>query len=791
MQRLTFISLLILAAVPSNLHAQQVPTDPTSTHIFPAGGRRGTSVPVRVGGECLPPRTRWRLFGEGVTAPPILGERAVARDEPSLRRKPQEIQVTYPKEWQSTIEIAADAPLGSKYWRLSCARGGTGARTFIVGDLPEFIETEPNSQPAAAELLTLPVTLNGQIAGERDMDYFRFAAQAGEIISVDVMSARLGSPLEVLVEIHDASGQRLPVQEARAGCDPVFAFRVPIAGEYRLIVTNLTYRGGPDHVYRITLSAAPHVMAAFPSGWHAGQSRELELFTLTGARVPEVFRHTLAFPADKRGEFSFHRDGDSNPLTLDAGDVPEVVEQEPNDTSAAAQEVSWPTTINGRFTTTADEDWFAFTARQGVLFAIDCKPFPRDTSALPVLTVTDEAGKVLAQSSAVTDTERIARLEWRAPADGRFRLRVRDLQQHARGGWDFIYRLSLREAVPDFTLSLPVDAVNCLQGGKADLDLQVRRNGGFSDPIDLTVEGLPAGVTVEPKQVPAGAATVKLSFTVEADARSAASTLRIVGRAMIAGQPVHHVTLARHQGRDADGVTMGSPTLDHVQLTVQHKPTFKLHCNEAYQYAYRGTLYPYLMEVERLDGFDGPITLQMADRQNKDLDSIEIRELTIPPGQSQVMLPIYLPETMHINVQAHSNVYAQGYVMFKDRWGDEQSQLVVSTMRCMIRTLPPVAKLKTVEREVVCQSDGSVDCHLILDRTANFSGSMRVEFIDPASRSRFTAEPVTIREGQSTATLTVRHHGSDSPSGAVLRFRGVGDLSDGAQVVSEATVIVR
>ncbi|MBI5761146.1 MAG: hypothetical protein HZA46_21690 [Planctomycetales bacterium] len=791
MYRLTFLCLFMLAFVPTSVRAQQVPTDPTSTHIFPAGGRRGTSVPVRVGGECLPPRTHWQLFGEGVTAPPILGERAVSRDEPSPRRKPQEIQVTYPKEWQSTIEIADDAPLGSKYWRLSCARGGTGARPFVVGDMPEFIETEPNSQPATAESLTLPVTLNGQISGERDMDYFRFTAQAGEIISADVMAARLGSPLEALVEIHDASGERLPVQEARAGCDPVLAFRVPTTGEYRLIVTNLTYRGGPDHVYRITLSAAPHVMAAFPSGWQAGQSRELELFTLTGASTPEVFRHTLAFPMDKHGEFNFHRAGNANPLSLDAGDVPEVVEQEPNDATTVAQEVSWPTTINGRFATAADEDWFAFTARQGVLFAIDCKPFPRDTAALPVLTVTDEAGKTLAQSSAVTDTERIARLEWRAPADGRFRLRIRDLQQHARGGWDFIYRLSLREAVPDFTLSLPVDAFNCLQGAKADLDLQVRRHGGFSDPIDLTVEGLPAGVTVEPKQVPAGAATVKLAFTVEPDVRSAASTLRINGRAMIAGKPVDRVTQTRHLGRDADGVTIGSPMLDHVQLTVQHKPTFKLHCNEAYQYAYRGTLYPYLMEVERLDGFDGPITLQMADRQNKDLDSIEIRELTIPPGQSQVMLPIYLPETMHINVQAHSNVYAQGFVTFKDRWGDEQSQLVVSTMRCMIRTLPPVAKLKSVEREVVWQSDGSVECRLVLDRTANFSGSMRVELTNPPLSSQFTAEPVTIREGQSTATLTVRHHSGGSPSVAVLRFRGVGDLSDGAQVVSEATVIVK
>ena len=136
-----------------------------------------------------------------------------------------------------------------------------------------------------------------------------------------------------------------------------------------------------------------------------------------------------------------------------------------------------------------------------------------------------------------------------------------------------------------------------------------------------------------------------------------------------------------------------------MQLTVVHKPVFKLYCNEAYQYGHRGTIYPYLMEVERLDGFDVPIQLQVADRQIKDLDGIEIIDTTVPPGQTRVMLPLYLPETMHINVQAHSNVYAQGYVEFQDKFGQKQTMLVVSTMRCMVRTLPTIAKLRSADRE--------------------------------------------------------------------------------------------
>ena len=137
-----FLSLLILGFLPLASQGQQVATDPTSTHIFPAGGRRGTTVGVRIGGECLPPLTRVRAESIGITFPEALGPRAQPRGEPSLRRRPGELHINYPKEWESKIEIAADAPLGQRLWWLACARGGSGGRPFLIGDLPEFIETE-------------------------------------------------------------------------------------------------------------------------------------------------------------------------------------------------------------------------------------------------------------------------------------------------------------------------------------------------------------------------------------------------------------------------------------------------------------------------------------------------------------------------------------------------------------------------------------------------------------------------------------------------------------------------
>src|SRR5262249_15606788 len=121
--RLT-VCLLVLAFTlfPSPVEGQAVPSrEPTSTHIFPAGGRRGPTVTVRVGGECFPPGMKLALSGEKVTAPVLLGGRVRPRYEPSARRPPRDADgvgadMTYPKEWGSAITIAKDAPLGAAHW---------------------------------------------------------------------------------------------------------------------------------------------------------------------------------------------------------------------------------------------------------------------------------------------------------------------------------------------------------------------------------------------------------------------------------------------------------------------------------------------------------------------------------------------------------------------------------------------------------------------------------------------------------------------------------------------------
>ena len=784
----TVFAVLSVALLSLPVSAQQVPSDPTSSHIFPAGGQQGTKVAVRVGGECLPPLTRFRIFGEGLTAPEFLGLKLISHGNPSPRRRPGEVPIYYPKEWQHSIDIGSSTAPGMYLWRLSCARGGTGGRPFIVGNLPEYIECESNSTLERAEPVKLPITLNGQIHGERDLDYFQFELAKGDRVSIDIASRRLGSPLEPLVKIYDDEDRQMSVHEYRVGSDPVIALCAPKSGIYRLMLGHLGFQGGPQYVYRATLSLAPYVPFLFPSGAMPGGNVTLEAFKLTEHDAFESYPLHVTIPSIAKGDFCVES-GTSNinriPLIVD--DHPSVIEAEPNNTVGNAQKLPAACCIYGRFLEASDEDYFQFQADKGSLWSIECRRFPSGGDCLPIVTVTNAEGAALASVSSAEDSSAPCRLQWQAPESGTYAIRVRDIQQGVRSGLDFMYRLAVAPATPGFELSLANDFVNVVQGAKTEWEIKTRRSGAFTGPIDLQLEGLPEGVRFEPTQIAAGQDSVKLTLSAEDKARSCDVTLRIRGTATHDDQKLSAQATALHLGRDSDGVAIGSTSIDHVQLTVRHKPVLRLFCNEAYQYAYRGSVYPYAMEIERLNGFTGPVYIELADRQIKDLDGIVVHQTTVSENQTKFDLSLYLPETMHINVQAHSNVYSQAYVVFEDEFGQKLSQCFVSEMRCMIRPLPTVVKLTPMEDRVVVTPGMPVTCKLRLDRTSLFRGPMRVEIVDQ-DESGIRADPVTIAPEESTVSMEIQMPVGQFTGTVPIKFRAVGQLPGYVNIISETDV---
>ncbi|MCH2203204.1 MAG: PPC domain-containing protein [Fuerstiella sp.] len=791
MPRCVLFCVLLVGALGTvdQANAQAVPSKAlSSTHIFPAGAQRGTDVSVRIGAECSPPGTNFSMTGEGLATTSVLTEELLPLGEPSPRRLPTLTAISYPREWDGNISIAEDAPLGPVYWRLNSAFGGTTSRPFIVGDLPELIETESNSTVQTAEPITLPVTINGQVSGERDADYFRFHLNAGEFVVCEVMAGRIASPLDPLVELLDGDGSPLAARQIYVGSDPVLTYRAEADGEYLLRVANVTFHGSPAHVYRVDVTNQPRIHFAVPTGGQAGTTREVELNLLAGTET-HVVRRKIDFP-EQPGEFVYRDTELNSSVLLVADDSPNSAEIEPNDDLPSAMLVTLPQTVTGRFLSASDEDWFRFVVQKDNQLQITCQAFPPGTAAMPNVTVTDDEGKTLANAQSVTSESGICRILWTAPISGRFYVRIRDLRKGSRGGSDFLYRLSVVPAKSDFTLKLGSDNISVVQGSKSKVDVSVERLGGFNGSIDLAFEGLPDGCTITSAQIPAGANSVTAELAVTEDVPVSSTPVRLTGRAEIDGHMLERVARGRHLGVDSEGVSIAWPTVEQLHLTVLHKPLFRLVCSEAYHYGHRGTVFPYPMEVERLDGFDGKIIVQRADRQNSDMDGIQIWNAVIPSGSSTVDVPIYMPESMHINVQPQSQLYSQAFAHFKDKHGQDQSILVVAEKRNMMRTLPPVVKLQAVDQQVSAECGGTVKCRLHLERTSNFPGPMEVELLEPTDG--FTTEPFKIPGGESDVQVEIRVPTKLEPGALIpLVFRARGDLDERVEVITEASVAVR
>jgi hypothetical protein len=198
------------------------------------------------------------------------------------------------------------------------------------------------------------------------------------------------------------------------------------------------------------------------------------------------------------------------------------------------------------------------------------------------------------------------------------------------------------------------------------------------------------------------------------------------------------------------------------------------------------------MLVERLNGFDGKITLQIGDRQNRDLDGIQMLPVTIPPGETEINLPIYLPETMHINVQSQSQLYSQAFATYRDHNGIEQSVLVLSEKRNMLRTLPPVVKLKTVSKTVSAKPGGQATCRLRLQRTSNFPGPMNLRLLEQSLNAGFQVEAANIAASKRDCNVSLKLPADAKPGTTHrLKFEARGRMPNGTLVITGTTVTVR
>jgi hypothetical protein len=574
-------SAMCFACLPLAAYAQ-LPTAQLTT-IFPAGGKVGTSVEVRIGGADLDDVNQLQFSHPGI--------KAIPKMSPAT-----EFEKSKPIPGQFTVQIAGDVPPGRYDARVTGRFGVSNPRAFVTSDLPEANDPGGNVQPANALAIALDTTVNG-VVDSNQVDHFKLPLKAGQRVIIECQAQRIDSRLDGTLVLVDSAGKELLRNRGYESRDPLLDFTAPADGEYRIQLYDFTYRGGSEYFYRLTAESTPRIDYIFPPSGLAGSNEQYTLYgrnlpggqpaeglTIAGAPLQKLSVN-IPLPSDdesRRGldaaglvtsnssllDGITYRIGNSNRVRIHFAKGSVIRETEPNDQPAQAQTVVAPCEVVGQFTPSGDADSFNFAAKKGEVFNLEVYCHRLGLDADPFLLVQkvkkNEKGEEVIQDIAQVDDpgDRANRIGSEfdtstddpdyvltADEDATYRVTVRDQFGASRNDPRFVYRLAIHRGDPDYRLiayaaplvapannnAVPLGGCVVRKGGSTMVEVRVDRRYGFNGEIEISAHGLPNGVTAPNILIGPAATTGSLIVTAAETAPGWSGSIRVVGRSTLRG----------------------------------------------------------------------------------------------------------------------------------------------------------------------------------------------------------------------------------------------------------------
>jgi hypothetical protein len=341
-----------------------------------------------------------------------------------------------------------------------------------------------------------------------------------------------------LLAVRSANGATLAVSDNHFFADPFIEWQCAKDGEYLLELRDVRYQGNRYWSYCVEAHSRPHVFVTHPIAVTAGQDSDVRFVGVLpeGAESGQV-----AAAEDLRGEVEMGavvQEQPTNPFRVLATDHTVVHESaDDNNAVASAQPIETDQVMAAVIETEGDIDMFRFSASKGQRFNFEVVARRLGSSLDSVLRVLDEKGQPRSENDDLRlfrHTHADSRIDnWAAPEDGDYFLEVRDL--HLRGGSEYVYALKTEVAVPEFDLYLDTDKTQLTPGTSGVLFVNVERRAGFNEAVELSIEGLPEGVTAECGRVPQGQRDGCIIVTAAPDATVSLSNVEVFGTATVSG----------------------------------------------------------------------------------------------------------------------------------------------------------------------------------------------------------------------------------------------------------------
>jgi len=756
--------------ISSTVHAQLAPE---IGYSHPPGGRAGTTVDVILGGYDWTPDMQVFVHDPRIKIEIIGPPSPVLVPDPPywFGAKGRGPAWPCPREVPARLTIPADVPTGLVRWQVANANGASPVGFIHVGSVPEVVED--SKRKSAQVLPALPVTVSGRIQRIEEIDRYQFSVPKAGPITIELAARALNSPLHGMLQVRDATGRVVLDVADTEGRDLTTTLVAQADTKYELSLHDLDFAGDRSYVYRLTLTPGPHVLGAYPAAGKRGETRPIEFVGIglaTGTDKLESITREVAFPAAANAaSFAYALEtpfGPARPFTLLVTDAVEQVKA-----AQPAALLSAPAAITSAIETRFGSDEQLVAMKKGEKWVIAAQARAIGSPLDLELTVFDAEGRQLAtddDSPGTTDPE----IAFAAPADATYRLVVTD-RSGKSGSRGANYRLSIQPQREDVTLTVPALLAIPL-GTQAKLAVKAVRTGGFKGPIPITLTGLPAGVTTPTDlTIPEGKNDLAIDLTCAPDAA--------------AGAALCAVTAAPQFGDRKETRSVGN-----LLLVATMKPRIKITPEglDDVRKIQRGSTFLAPLLIERLEGYAGPITLEMTAKQQRHRQGLASDEFVVPPDAKRVEYPIFVPEWMETTKT--SRMILNGAVNVADPKGNVRTLLQRQELRIGILPEGALMKLSHAAGEPVAAPGGEVRIPLSLSIAAALRDPVEIKVVPSESQAGLlSADPIVLQPGQKDATLVVRLANDPRLQGEQTIAIRATSLKEGRwPVISETSILV-
>jgi hypothetical protein len=430
-----------------------------------------------------------------------------------------------------------------------------------------------------------------------------------------------------------------------------------------------------------------------------------------------------------------------------------------------------PAVLTSTLVTKFGEERFRVTGKAGEVWTIAASGEKTGSQVDPAVTVLDGDGKQLARADDTTGSTD-AVLEFKVPADGDYEFVVSDISGSS-GSPTATYELSIQHSAADFQIST-AEKIDVLIGGKATLQLNVVRQGGFTDPIDVALVGLPDGVTVaEDLQVPAKQTSLKVELQVAEDAAAIAKMVSVEGHAVVGEQSMRRAA-------------------EPVLVCTTIKPPFSIDAegqDDVTKWP-RGTTFPAPVLISRDPGFTGEILLEMTSKQGRHRQGISGPDMPVGPNVTRVLYPVFLPEWLETT--RTSRMVVNGVAQVADPKGNVRYSVSKQKTRMGFLPIGAMLKISADQTEFEVGPDARLVIPVTISRDESLDQPLTLSLVSGASQSLpFSAASQIYANDVTRCDFVIDMNPSSITESEYTLTIRASLLQDGQYpVISETTVIV-